>query len=83
MDWIAYLVSLVVTGLIVGALGRLVVPGPNPMSIPATIGIGILGALLGGLPAPRRIEGEKRVLDEVSNRHGEGAAGGSGPLYRV
>ena len=51
MDWIFYLVSLVVTGLVVGALGRLAIPGPNPMSILATIGIGILGALVGGLIA--------------------------------
>jgi uncharacterized membrane protein YeaQ/YmgE (transglycosylase-associated protein family) len=51
MDWTAYLVSLVVTGLVVGALGRLVIPGPNPMSILATVGVGVLGALVGGLIA--------------------------------
>ena len=47
MGWIAYIISLIVTGLIVGALARLVVPGPNPMSILATIGVGIVGALVG------------------------------------
>ena len=51
MGWIAYIISLIVTGLIVGALARLVVPGPNPMSILATIGVGIAGALVGGLIA--------------------------------
>ena len=51
MGWIAYIISLIITGLIVGALGRLVVPGPNPMSILATIGVGIAGALVGGLIA--------------------------------
>jgi uncharacterized membrane protein YeaQ/YmgE (transglycosylase-associated protein family) len=51
MRLIGYLISLVVTGLIVGALGRLAVPGRNPLSIPATIGIGIVGAFIGGLIA--------------------------------
>ncbi len=51
MDWIAYLVSLVLSGLAIGALGRALVPGPNPMSILATIGVGIFGALMGGLIA--------------------------------
>jgi uncharacterized membrane protein YeaQ/YmgE (transglycosylase-associated protein family) len=42
-------ISLLVGGLVVGALGRLVVPGPNPMGIFATIAVGIAGSLLGGL----------------------------------
>jgi uncharacterized membrane protein YeaQ/YmgE (transglycosylase-associated protein family) len=47
---VIYLViSLLIGGLIIGALGRLVVPGPNPMGILATIAVGILGSLLGGL----------------------------------
>lgn len=49
MGVIGFLLGLVVTGLVVGALGRLAIPGPNPMSIPVTIGVGIGGALLGGL----------------------------------
>ena len=49
MSLIALLISLVVSGLIVGALGRLAIPGPNPMSIPMTIGVGIAGAFVGGL----------------------------------
>jgi uncharacterized membrane protein YeaQ/YmgE (transglycosylase-associated protein family) len=46
---LAYLIGLVVTGLVVGALGRLAVPGPNPMSIAKTILIGIAGAFVGGM----------------------------------
>jgi uncharacterized membrane protein YeaQ/YmgE (transglycosylase-associated protein family) len=46
---ILFILSLVLTGLIVGALGRLAVPGPNPMSIGRTILVGIGGSLLGGL----------------------------------
>ena len=42
---------LVVGGLIVGGLARLALPGPDPMSIPMTIGLGIAGSLVGGLVA--------------------------------
>lgn len=41
-------VSTVITGLIVGALGRLVVPGPQPIGFLATVGAGLCGAILGG-----------------------------------
>jgi uncharacterized membrane protein YeaQ/YmgE (transglycosylase-associated protein family) len=44
-----YLILLAVSGLIVGALGRLALPGPDPMSIWATIGIGLAGSFLAGL----------------------------------
>jgi uncharacterized membrane protein YeaQ/YmgE (transglycosylase-associated protein family) len=43
------IISLVITGLIVGALGRLAIPGPNPMSIGKTILVGLGGAIIGGI----------------------------------
>ena len=43
-----FILALILSGLIVGALGRLAIPGPNPMSIPMTILVGIGGSLLGG-----------------------------------
>ena len=46
---ISYLFALIVSGLIIGALGRLAVPGRNPMGIGMTIALGIGGSLLGGL----------------------------------
>ena len=46
---ILFILGLVLSGLIVGALGRLAIPGPNPMSIGLTILVGIGGSLLGGL----------------------------------
>jgi uncharacterized membrane protein YeaQ/YmgE (transglycosylase-associated protein family) len=52
---ITYLIALLFTGLIVGALARLALPGRDPMSIPATIGIGIAGSFISGLiysPSP-------------------------------
>lgn len=38
----------IIFGLIVGLLARAVMPGPNPMSLVATIVLGVLGALLAG-----------------------------------
>lgn len=38
-----------VSGLITGALARLLLPGPDPMSWLATIGYGIGGAMVGGI----------------------------------
>ncbi|MBI5106940.1 MAG: GlsB/YeaQ/YmgE family stress response membrane protein [Solirubrobacterales bacterium] len=46
---IAFILSVLITGLVVGALGRLALPGPDPMSIPATIGIGVAGSFIAGL----------------------------------
>lgn len=49
MDTLAYLLILAVAGLFVGAFGRLVIPGPDPMGILATIGVGMAGSFLAGL----------------------------------
>ncbi len=51
MSFIWFIISTIISGLIIGALGRLAVPGPNPMTIGMTILVGIGGALLGGLVA--------------------------------
>jgi uncharacterized membrane protein YeaQ/YmgE (transglycosylase-associated protein family) len=45
------LIALVVGGLVIGALARLALPGPDPMSIPMTTVLGIAGSLIGGLVA--------------------------------
>jgi uncharacterized membrane protein YeaQ/YmgE (transglycosylase-associated protein family) len=51
MDFIVYLLLVILNGLIVGALARLLLPGKDPMSIPQTIIVGISGSLIGGLIA--------------------------------
>ena len=43
------ILGLILSGLIVGALGRLAIPGPNPMTIGMTILVGVGGSFLGGL----------------------------------
>ncbi len=49
MSLLVYLLLLAFSGLVIGALARLALPGPDPMSIPATIGLGLAGALVGGI----------------------------------
>jgi uncharacterized membrane protein YeaQ/YmgE (transglycosylase-associated protein family) len=46
-----FLLLLALSGLIVGGLARLAVPGPDPMSIWATIALGIAGSFVGGMVA--------------------------------
>jgi uncharacterized membrane protein YeaQ/YmgE (transglycosylase-associated protein family) len=39
---------LLVQGLVVGALGRLAIPGPDPMPWWLTLAIGLIGSIVGG-----------------------------------
>jgi uncharacterized membrane protein YeaQ/YmgE (transglycosylase-associated protein family) len=49
MGLLAYLILLALSGLIVGALARLALPGPDPMGIGMTILVGIAGSFIGGI----------------------------------
>ena len=49
MSLIVYIIVLFFTGLIVGALARLALPGRDPMSLPMTALVGIGGSFLAGL----------------------------------
>ena len=49
MDVIVYLVLLAVIGLVVGSFARLALPGRDPMSVAATMGVGIAGSFIAGL----------------------------------
>jgi uncharacterized membrane protein YeaQ/YmgE (transglycosylase-associated protein family) len=46
---LAFIISLLLGGLVIGALARLAVPGPDPMSIPMTIALGLSGSFVGGI----------------------------------
>ena len=43
------IITLIIVGLIAGAVARLLVPGRQEMSILTTIAIGIVGSFVGGL----------------------------------
>jgi uncharacterized membrane protein YeaQ/YmgE (transglycosylase-associated protein family) len=49
MSFILLLIGLIISGLFWGSLARLALPGPDPMTIPQTIMVGIGGSLLGGM----------------------------------
>jgi uncharacterized membrane protein YeaQ/YmgE (transglycosylase-associated protein family) len=46
---LGFILALLLGGLIIGALARLALPGPDPIGIFATIGLGLAGSFLGGL----------------------------------
>ena len=45
---IGFLLGLLIVGLIAGFIARLLVPGRQNLSIPATILVGIVGSFVGG-----------------------------------
>jgi uncharacterized membrane protein YeaQ/YmgE (transglycosylase-associated protein family) len=58
---VVFLLILAGSGLLIGALARLALPGPDPMSWPATLGYGLVGSVLGGLIS--RLLHVPRLLD--------------------
>jgi uncharacterized membrane protein YeaQ/YmgE (transglycosylase-associated protein family) len=49
MSLLLYLILLAVSGLFIGALARLALPGPDPMSIFQTILLGLAGNFIAGI----------------------------------
>ena len=45
---LAFIVVLIIIGLIAGAVARLVVPGRDPIGVLGTIVLGIVGSFIGG-----------------------------------
>jgi uncharacterized membrane protein YeaQ/YmgE (transglycosylase-associated protein family) len=64
-DVLGLIISAIVVGLIIGALGRLVLPGRQDISIWLTIAIGIIAALIGSLIASALGVGETRGIDWI------------------
>jgi uncharacterized membrane protein YeaQ/YmgE (transglycosylase-associated protein family) len=46
---LTFLLGLLVGGMVIGGLGRLVAPGPNPIGFWWTVACGLGGSLIGGL----------------------------------
>ena len=51
MSVIACLIILAASGLVVGALARLALPGADPMTLPETMLVGVAGWVVAGLIA--------------------------------
>ena len=49
MGLLAFLIILFFAGLLVGALARLLLPGPDPMGIAMTVLVGLCGTFSAGL----------------------------------
>ncbi|MDA8077077.1 MAG: hypothetical protein M0Z40_18020 [Actinomycetota bacterium] len=49
MGIIGSIISLAIVGLIIGGLGRLIVPGRNRIGLLSTLGVGVTGAVVGAL----------------------------------
>jgi uncharacterized membrane protein YeaQ/YmgE (transglycosylase-associated protein family) len=49
MDVVLYIIVVAISGLIVGALARLLLPGRDPMTIFQTMLVGVTGSLIAGL----------------------------------
>ena len=45
---LAFIVMLLIVGLIAGAIARLLVPGRDPMGVLKTMGLGVVGSFVGG-----------------------------------
>jgi len=45
---LGFILYLLVIGVVAGFAARLLVPGPDPMSVAATIVLGIVGSFVGG-----------------------------------
>ena len=45
------MIGFIVAGLIIGALARLIKPGKQNLSILATLGLGLVGSVIGGVIA--------------------------------
>ena len=48
---IGFVIGMILIGLIAGFLARAIVPGRDPMSVGATIVLGIIGSFIGGFLA--------------------------------
>lgn len=45
---LGFIIVMLIIGLVAGFVARLLVPGPDPMGVGATIALGVVGSLIGG-----------------------------------
>jgi uncharacterized membrane protein YeaQ/YmgE (transglycosylase-associated protein family) len=62
---IGTIVGGLIAGIIIGPLARLVMPGRQDISIPMTIGVGAVGAIIGGFIAQAMGVGDTSGIDWI------------------
>jgi uncharacterized membrane protein YeaQ/YmgE (transglycosylase-associated protein family) len=92
MGLLLYLIILFIAGLFIGAIARLLLPGPDPMGIGMTALIGVGGSLIAGLFAWYVLHrhGAGIILSVIFSmllvwlyrRSTRGGAGGAGAVRR-
>ena len=68
------MLGFIVFGLVVGALARLIKPGKQNLSILATLGLGLVGSIIGGIVASMLGTGSIWELDLIGSVVAIGAA---------
>ncbi|HLK95906.1 MAG TPA: hypothetical protein VK365_09245 [Nocardioidaceae bacterium] len=66
--------GFIVFGLVVGALARLIKPGKQNLSVLATLGLGLVGSIIGGVVASMLGTGSIWELDLIGSVVAIGAA---------
>ena len=61
------MIGFIVFGLVVGLVARLIVPGKQDLSIPMTLGLGVVGSVVGGVVASALGTGNIWELDFIGS----------------
>jgi uncharacterized membrane protein YeaQ/YmgE (transglycosylase-associated protein family) len=48
VDVVVFVIGVLLNGLVVGAVGRLLLPGRDPIGLPLTIVVGVVASAIGG-----------------------------------
>jgi uncharacterized membrane protein YeaQ/YmgE (transglycosylase-associated protein family) len=63
---LGFVVAIVASGFLIGALARFAIPGPDPMPIWLTTAIGLVGAIVGAVVGDRASNGNGYAVSFVS-----------------
>ena len=61
------MIGFIVFGLVVGAVARLIKPGKQNLSVLATLGLGLVGSVIGGIVASLLGTGDIMELDFIGS----------------
>ena len=87
MSLIGYLIVVAASGLLVGALARLALPGADPMTLPETMLVGIVASFVAGVVARVAFDsatfaGTRLSGYDQDKRERRGTSGAAAPVSR-